>query len=402
MPKMHRVWGLCGLVGALLAAAPVLAQDDPAALLTLDEEFARLAEEVPGFGGLYLDEAGTTHVYLQDTSRAREVQGLGERVEVLQGEYDFRDLLAWKDELRPLLEQRGAVLLDIEERRNRLLFGVERDSVVAFTVALRDFLWDTRVPPESVIVEAVEPFAPVELLTDKIRPVPAGVQISRPINSTTTGVCTLGVNAVRFSQIGFVTASHCSKTRSVVDGTDFFQNLPSSANEIGTEVVDPPFFVFGPCPPGRLCRFSDAAFVVYASPALPEQGKIANPVSCGQGSLLVDPDEPRVSINHVLTYNVFPFLFSVRVRKVGRTTGCTEGLITNTCADVNVQGSIFTMLCQNIAAAAGGPGDSGAPVFAMKDGGAVLNGILWGSSPVSFVYSPWVNVIKELGSLDPL
>jgi hypothetical protein len=88
----------------------------------LDEEFARLAEKVPGFGGL--GEAGTTQVYLQDLSRAREVQDLGERVEVRQGEHDFRDLLAWKDALRPLLAEKGAVLLDIEERRNRLVFGV--------------------------------------------------------------------------------------------------------------------------------------------------------------------------------------------------------------------------------------------------------------------------------------
>jgi hypothetical protein len=59
-------------VGMLLAAGPaVRAQEEGKTPLTLDEEYARLAEEVPGFGGLYLDAEGTTHVYLRDLSRAR-------------------------------------------------------------------------------------------------------------------------------------------------------------------------------------------------------------------------------------------------------------------------------------------------------------------------------------------
>src|SRR6185295_6756320 len=116
MSKLQLRGLFCLLIGALPALAPVARAQETVAPLTLDQEYARLAEQVPGFGGLYLDEEGTTHVYLQDLSRAREVQGLGERVEVHQGQYDFRDLMAWKDELRPLLARRGAAFLDIEER----------------------------------------------------------------------------------------------------------------------------------------------------------------------------------------------------------------------------------------------------------------------------------------------
>lgn len=104
-----RFWGCFVLVGALLSVPAAQAQDEGTTPLTLDEEYARLAEEVPGFGGLYLDPEGTTHVYLLDLSRAREVQDLGERVEVHQGLYDFRDLFAWKEEVRPLLSQRGEI-----------------------------------------------------------------------------------------------------------------------------------------------------------------------------------------------------------------------------------------------------------------------------------------------------
>ncbi|HEY4591225.1 MAG TPA: hypothetical protein VIJ61_02390, partial [Thermoanaerobaculia bacterium] len=77
MSKM-RFWGRFLWLAALLIAAPAArAQEMPQ---TLDQEYARMAERVPGFGGLYLDEQGTTHVYLQDLSRAGDMQGLGDRM----------------------------------------------------------------------------------------------------------------------------------------------------------------------------------------------------------------------------------------------------------------------------------------------------------------------------------
>jgi len=388
-------------VGALLAAAPALwaqAEEPP----SLDEEYARIAERVPGFGGLYLDERGTTHVYLQDLSLAEKVQDLGEQVEVHQGEYDFRDLYVWKDELRPLLAQRGAAFLDIDERRNRIVFGVERESLGDFDQELQSLLRNTSIPYQAVVVEEAEAFEPVELLTDKIRPVPAGAQISRPLNANTASVCTLGANATWFGMFGLVTASHCSKTRGDVDGTKFSQNLPSEENQIATEIIDPPWFVFGVCPPGRLCRRSDALFAFYDSPVLSQQGKIANTIDCpaASGSLLVDPDKPRISVSGALTVNVL-LPAGLPVRKVGRTTGCTSGLQTSTCVDTNVKDTIFTMVCQNIVSAGANKGDSGSPVFMMGTKGAWLTGILWGVANGTYAYSPWSNVVAELGSLDP-
>lgn len=402
MSKMN-LRGLFLLMGALLALGPaVRAQEKPETPLTLDEEYARLAELVPGFGGMYLDERGTTHVYLQDLSLAEKVQGLGEQVEVHQGEYDFRDLYAWKDELRPLLAQRGAAFLDIDEMRNRIVFGVERESLGDFDQELQSLLRNTSIPAQAVVVEEAETYEPVELLTDKIRPVPAGVQISRPIDADTTSVCTLGANATWFGMFGLVTASHCSKTRSVVDGTKFSQNLPSKENQIATEIIDPPFFILGICPSGRLCRRSDALFAFYDSPFLPQQGKIANTIDCPtlSGSLLVDPDKPRLSVSGGLTVNLLPPV-GLPIRKVGRTTGCTSGPQKSTCVDTNVSNSPFTMICQNIVSAGGKPGDSGSPVFMMGTKGAILTGILWGVANNTYVYSPWGNVVAELGSLDP-
>jgi len=402
MSKM-RFWGRFLWLAALLIAAPAArAQEMPQ---TLDQEYARMAERVPGFGGLYLDEQGTTHVYLQDLSRAGDMQGLGDRMVFQQGDYNFGDLFAWKDQVRPQLAQPGAVYLDIDEQRNRLVFGVERAYIDRFNEGLQSFLRGTRVPPAAVIVEVADPIEPValEFLTDKIRPVPAGVQITRPLGGGDFSICTLGTNALRGFVKGFITASHCTATRSVVDGTHFSQSTPDGSSQIGVETVDPPFLTGGSCPPGRVCRFSDAVFAAYDSAALSAGGKIAFPLFWGVsvGTLLVDPAEPRMSVTNALLSD--PSVGSL-VFKVGRTTGGTLGPLVQTCSDSNVALTNITMLCQNRVFSGVIPGDSGSPVFLHKFGSktATLAGILWGrSSELLYIYSPWQSVFAELGGPIP-
>jgi hypothetical protein len=391
-------------VGTLLAAVPAArAQEENETGMTLDEEFAQLAEAIPGFGGLYLDAEGTTHVYLQDLSHAREVQDLGERVEVHPGDYDFRDLLAWKDRVRDLLAQPGSVFLDIDEQRNRLLFGVERESLGAFTNALLVHLQGARVPAEAVLVEPAEPIVTQEQLTDTIRPVPAGVQI-RPNG----GTCTLGVNATRWGVRGFITNSHCTATRSVVDGTVVTQATTSTADQIGVETVDPPFFTGSPCPSGKQCRRSDAAFFAYDNGGLTEGGQIANPLTCTTGGiagpLVTNPVQPRLPLTGFLLNS--PVSGTI-LTKVGRTTGCTFGTLTNTCVDSNVYKASFmpgvsiltnvTMICQNLTSYYSQPGDSGSPVFRNKGGEAKLVGIHWGGNSQGAAYSSWYHVFNEIG-----
>jgi hypothetical protein len=388
-----RFWTRILCVAALFAVVPsVRAQDVP---LSLDDEYAQMAARTPGFGGLYLDERGTTHVYLQDVTRAGEMQGLSDRVVFEQGDYDFRDLQAWKDQVRPELAVEGAVFLDIDERRNRLVFGVEREAIDRFTEELQRFLRDTRVPPAAVIVEAAEPIQPLELLTDKIRPVPAGVQIS-----SSGGACTLGTNAVRAGVKGFITASHCTATVGAVDGTAFFQSTFAAGNQIGVEIVDPPSSLGGSCPPGRRCRHSDAAFIAYDSASLSAGAKIANPLfwGVGSGTLQTSLVMPRLPVGKFL-FGSMPS--GSIVYKVGRTTGGTFGSVTGTCCDSNVLFSKVTMLCQDRVAAGAGPGDSGSPVFIQSGGVATLAGILWGGNGTTYAYSPWSFVFSDLGGPNP-
>src|SRR4051812_49921355 len=125
------------------------------------------------------------------------MQGRGRRVVFKQGCYNCGHLFAWKDQVRPQLAQPGAVYLDTDEQRNRLVFGVERAYIDRFNEGLQSFLRGTRVPPAAVIVEASEPIVlTTEILTNKIRPVPAGVLITRPLGSFYVfGPCTLRANA---------------------------------------------------------------------------------------------------------------------------------------------------------------------------------------------------------------
>jgi len=411
---MSRIHGWCRflLVGALLlGAVPALHAQGTGVPQTLDDQYAELAARVPGFGGLYLDEDGTTHVYLQDLSRAHDVQDLGERVVVQQGEYDFRDLYAWKAAVRPLLTSAGTVFLDIDESRNRLVFGVESDAIRGFSDLLARFLLSARVPSDAVIVEAAEPIVAMEQITDKIRPAPDGVEIQ-----TAFGTCTLGVNVHR-GVAGFITASHCTRPDQVqggVDSTVFFQKSALMVSDrVGVETVDPPLFTGGSCPSGRQCRWSDAAFVAYDSPSLSNGGRIANPLIClpnAAGPLTVNPALPRLPIT---SYMFGSPASGTNVFKVGRSSGCTFGSQKNSCADVNVSINVSvgsftfqldtgrTLLCQNVVSGVALPGDSGSPVFLNQGDHATLVGNLWGGNSSIFAYSPWLFVFFELGPLVP-
>ena len=87
--------------------------------------------------------------------------------------------------------------------------------------------------------------------------------------------------------------------------------------------------------------------------------------------------------------------------KIGRTTGWTSGPITNTCVNTGVQGTRIVQLCQTFVSAGVGGGDSGSDVFQGSGSSVKLAGILWGgsSSGDQFVFSPFGNVTRELGTL---
>jgi hypothetical protein len=400
MNKLPR-FGLLAVLALLLSGVStnVFAQKPvpTGRALTFDQELSRMVDEIPGFGGLYYDKQGYPHVYLLDTRRGPGLKRFGPNVRVHQGQYDFRQLHAWKDSMLDVLSLPGVVLLDADEAKNRVRVGIDAGAGGGWESnrdAVLDALVQFGVPEAAVVFQKVPPIHNLATLRDRVRPVPGGVQIA--FNNF---VCTKGFGANRAGVAGFVTNSHCSGTQGGVQGTVMYQNTNSSANRIGVETADPTYFTGSPCPAGRRCRFSDSAFARYDSTGLREFGRIAR--TTGVGSLTVSTTAPRFTI----TATSSGPSSGQTVNKMGRTTGWSRGQVSSTCVNINVSGSNITQLCQSIVNAGVGGGDSGSPVFTASTSSASTNatlvGILWGGDTAGtlFVMSPYNQIVSELGAL---
>src|SRR6266850_1196025 len=360
-------------------------------------DLGTLARTVPGFGGLFIDN-GVPTVYLTDvTKRGAAERALGAfaqsrgfapgDIRVLQGRYAYGDLDRWSRAVTfEAFDQGGVVFVDLDEAANRVLVGVERGASHA---TVRSLAARLGVPAEAIVVRETDPIVYATTLQDQVRPVVAGVQIHFG-----NFLCSIGFNAVSGGQNSFVTASHCTNTQGGVEGTQYFQSLSSQPNSfIGTEVADPVYFRGGVCPRHRVCRYSDASRAAYAAGVSFTLGGIAQTSGPNNGSLTITGTFTIVAEGGEIVGDV--------ANKVGRTTGWTQGIITNTCVNTGVSGSNIVQLCQNFVSAGVGAGDSGSDVFLGTGAGVWLLGVLWGGNGggTQFVYSPIANVEQELGPL---
>lgn len=126
----------------------------------LDRAFAILAEEVPGFGGLFLDgDRIAVHLMDLDTrERAAPIirrfleRDLGRFADLgirwLQGRYDWRQLVVWRMCVGSRLSGiEGLQTSDISERDNRVVFGMTSEEAIT---EAEDVLSETAVPREAV------------------------------------------------------------------------------------------------------------------------------------------------------------------------------------------------------------------------------------------------------------
>lgn len=372
-----------------------------------DAEYARIAQRVPGFGGMFID-AGTPTVYLVDTARKDAAQEAVEAlirewrlledssvtrlgIQVRQAEYDWLQLLEWRQRIRDFLGMPGVISLDIDDAQNRLRLGVE---TLERKQALEQELARVGVPTDAVVIQERVPVVPAVALTDRVRPVRGGLQIYYGWN------CTLSFNTYQPGYgYSFVTASHCSDDRSEVDSGSYYQPSQADTNYIGLEVKDPAFFTGYPCPAGRRCRYSDANLSKYDSEAYLDYGYIARTTYWDRwsGSLTI-ASYPRFRI----VDEGYAPVVGMRVYKMGRTTGWTGWDVSYTCEDIDVQYTDITLLCQTLVPAGVGGGDSGSPVFSILSGYNVrLWGVLWGRNDygTEFAFSRIYQVEQELGSL---
>jgi hypothetical protein len=283
--------------------------------------------------------------------------------------------------------------VDNDETTNRVRIGVVDLSSLG---QVRAAVAQSGLPDDAVIIERAEPIVLVASLQNVIdRPVRAGVQIHFG-----QYVCSVGFNATDGTQKSFVTASHCTNTQGGVENTAYYQPLQSSSGgQIATEVEDPEYLRNSAgCPRGRKCRYSDAARAVYANGANQALGSIARTSAANNGSLEITGTFSITSDDCTTVGGCLAV--GQAVNKIGRTTGWTSGNITNTCVNTGVSGSSIVQLCQTFVSAGVAGGDSGSDVF-QGTSGVKLVGILWGgsSSGNQFVYSPFGNVTRELGTL---
>jgi hypothetical protein len=386
-------------VAAALActATPMLAQSAGIAAArpgaTMDAELAAINDAIPGFGGMFVDFDGTLAVYLQRDRGLRYRHAFGPGVRVLEGRWEFRQLADWRARLRPFLASSGIVHLDVDETRNRVRVGVDTGTPAGTRRALAVQLRALGIPRAAVDFVDAEPIVALQTLSDPFNPIPGGVEIH-----WSNFLCTLGFNVKRGPSSDpaeacyFVTNDHCTDVQGSVTGTTYRQ--PAFGALIGVEILDPPFFSGGVCPVGRICRYSDAALAEYFTATDCEFAKIARTFL---GSTTIDPANPRWTI----VAKVGSPLAGSTVAKVGRTTGWTENVVSQTCVDTNVSGSNITRLCQSIVNAGVGGGDSGSPVFHRRipTSQAALGGILWGGNLAGtlFVFSPVENIEKDFG-----
>lgn len=239
---------------------------------TYDDRMAELADELPGFGGLYLDENQRLVIALTnqgdlrlartkvreyfmararaDASRMAVRQQQIEEAISRSVKYDFRQLHTWYGEIRAkIFSLDGVTSGDIDEDQNRIVIGVADPEIMA---RVQKELAQVAAPEDAVLVKSGIRPAKLDIdLRDEVRPVVAGVQIS------TVGFCTLGYNVAHpeDSYWYFVTAAHCTNVFGVVDGDVFGQ--PQNNRPIGFEVADPPTFTQAEDPrcPSYECRF---------------------------------------------------------------------------------------------------------------------------------------------------
>lgn len=416
------------------------------AVRTIDDEFAALVDDIPGFGGFYYDSTQVLTIRLKNpttlaASRQRAEEFLSAKVmrgesrrgriaadvaqmRAVSADFDFKELLSWYRRLVLPASGRahGVTMTDIDEVRNRIVVGVadfadiEPMRTLLSALELPEGAWEVvqfgRVNSDvrRRRANSVSSMLVTRKITDTLRPVPGGSKITNIDGNFDTYPCTLGFNLVALlddtvrTDRYFVTNSHCTLARNSVNSSNF-SHQPVISNKIGTELIDPSGYTHAvdtTCPSPKTCRLSDAALFVYESPSQPLHGYVARPANT---SVFYD-DVFRIT-------EVSSPIVNYPVEMVGATSGRRNGTTSNVCADVTAYDdeveTEFRYMCQGLANYVADDGDSGAPVIETFSGDvAYAIGIHWGHSGTSSAFSYVSAALQEfyydgasVGVLDP-
>ncbi len=383
-----------------------------------DRLFFGIGDKVPAFGGLFVDQSNDTLYAFMVPGEAGDSSTLDQaitdalgsgrppvrRFEVLAGQYTYHQLSDWNDLITPLVfALPGGAYTYIDDPNNRLKIGIDDMSLVPTVQAELAALG---IPAGAVTIEknaakALEPLLPdqepasnpLATLRDRFRPVVGGLQIQIDQEDTRSITqCTLGFNATRGKDRGFVTANHCIHDPTSPQTAVFFQPSVAKDNRVGVGKISPPPFdekKNKKCFEGEECRYSDTMFVKLDDGAASSQGMIARPAA---GS-----SDWNGTDTFSIVGKATP-MYGLDVTLVGSQSGRISGSVS--VASFTQKSGGIKYLCQTIVKWNTKPvqGDSGSPAFSIGSRNEVdILGIVWGTQAVS----PMINieVTDELGPL---
>ena len=134
-----------------------------------DDLLIRVEQQVPGFGGMFVDREGRLAVYLLDMSQLGAARAAIEAVfgtdsipaagvRAMQGQYVVSQLKAWSEMATAILELPGVTVVDLDEARNRVAIGIESKSS---TRAVERALSAIAIPRDAVTIQVTEEIRPV-------------------------------------------------------------------------------------------------------------------------------------------------------------------------------------------------------------------------------------------------
>jgi hypothetical protein len=419
----RRHWGMAVVVLTALAcqAETVLVSERPDVRRqeqrrgheNVDDRMAALADELPGFAGVYFDSAGSMVLRLKDLGQAEAARSrlsawfaakpdpwsktegvaFASAALVRDARYDYRQLHTWFGRVvAEVMGQEGVISGAISSRRNQLVIGVDHHSRISTMV---DELLRMGIPEAAVTVKQRPAMGGARStdLTDRVRPVIGGLAISY----TSQDKCTLAYNADH-NNTGywyFLTNSHCSQSWASIDTVYHAQPNTDGSNNIAVEVSDPATFDYDDdnnCPPSEECRYADVSLFRYTGSSSDwKHGYVAFPGSQGSTTYTV---EKRV-IGNVDPYE------GQWVYKVGMKSGRSFGQVEEDCALWENTTTGWSLPCQiEVTDSLSKEGDSGSPVFSTYGDGIIARGILWGTtdSVPWYIASPITAALGELNA----
>src|SRR5690606_14815294 len=147
-----------------------------------DEVLVALAQDIPGFGGLYVNERSELVVRIKDHKRftadhirntlrvkIKDVSGLSRASDratrLSEAKYTFPELYAWKLKARQVFDVPGVVSLDANEVDNIIEVGVEN---AAASMQVRSALAELGIPIDAIAVVVTGGTMPTQFTTTEL------------------------------------------------------------------------------------------------------------------------------------------------------------------------------------------------------------------------------------------